>query len=147
VTYPQSFVREAIEAHCVPVQINNSLDEAKELLKRFRHVWTPDLRILDDTGMELYRWNGFLPPAEFAPRLLAGVGHARLRRREFDKADPVLQDLLLRFPTSFAAPEASYFLAVTRYRASGEAKDLLHGWHELEKIYPGTEWAAKQNFD
>ncbi len=146
-TYPQPFVQEIIDRYCVPVQIDNSLESSKDLLTQFRHVWTPDLRILDADGAELYRWNGYLPPAEFAPRLLAGLAHARLRLRQFDRAALLFADALLRFPTAFAAPEAAYFRAVTAYRASGESKDLLHGWHELEKTYPSSEWTVKQNFD
>ena len=32
------------------------------------------------------------------------------------------------------------------YRASHNASDLLHGWHELEKSHPESEWTVKQNF-
>jgi hypothetical protein len=127
--------------------VNNSIDESKPVVERFRHIWTPDLRILDGTGFELYRWNGYLPPAEFAARLLAGLGHARLRLRQFEASENLYADALLRFPTALAAPEAQYFAAVTGYRKTGEANALLHGWHNLEKTYPQSEWAVKQNFD
>jgi hypothetical protein len=146
VTYPQTFVQDIIHQYCTPIQINNSLDENKPVVEQFHHIWTPDLRILDASGYELYRWNGYLPPAEFAARLLAGLGHARLRLRQFDAAAALYADVLQRFPTSFAAPEAAYFAATTNYRKSGEGNDLLRGWHELEKTYPMTEWTVKQNF-
>ena len=145
-TYPQSFVQETIRQHCIPVQINVSLDESKPIIEHLHLVWTPDLRILDASGYELYHWNGYLPPAEFAARLLAGLAHARLRLRQFEAAGTLYADVLRRFPTSFAAPEAAYFAAASAYRKSGEGNDLLRGWHELETTYPMTEWAAKQNF-
>jgi hypothetical protein len=147
VTYPQQFVQAIIEEYCVPVQVNNTLDESKDLVTRFHHVWTPDLRVLGDDGSELYRWNGYLAPAEFAPQLLTAFGHARLRLRQFDQAEPLFADALKRFPTSFVAPEAQYFSGVNAYRKSGDAKALLQGWHQLEKRYPSSEWAEKQNFD
>jgi len=147
VTYPQPFVQAIIEEYCVPIQINNTLDESKELVARFHHVWTPDLRILHEDQSELYRWSGYLPPAEFAAQLLAGLGHARLRLRQYDLAEPLYADVMRRFPTSFVAPEAQYFTGVTGYRKSGDSKQLLQGWHELEKRYPRTEWTEKQNFD
>jgi len=147
VTYPQSFVQDIVNDYCVPVQVNNSIDENKPVIERFRHIWTPDLRILDESAFELYHWNGYLPPAEFAARLLAGLGFARLRLRQFGAAEGLYADALRRFPTTFAAPEAQYFSAVTGYRKTGEANALLHGWHELEKTYPQSEWTAKQNFD
>ncbi|HEV2037684.1 MAG TPA: hypothetical protein VGQ96_03670 [Candidatus Eremiobacteraceae bacterium] len=146
-TYPQSFVQDIIHNYSVPVQVNNSLDESKPLVEQFRHIWTPDLRILDDTGFELYHWNGYLPPAEFAARLLAGLGHARLRLRQFEAAEGLYADALRRFPTAYAAPEAAYFGATTAYRKTGEPNALLHGWHDLEKTYPQSEWTVKQNFD
>jgi hypothetical protein len=147
VTYPQNFVQDIVNEYCCPVQVDNTLDESKPLVERFRHIWTPDLRILDGSGYELYRWNGYLAPAEFAAQLLAALGHARLRLREFDAAEQHYADALRRFPTAFVAPEAQYFAAVTAYRKSGEGNALLHGWHELEKTYPQSEWSAKQNFN
>jgi hypothetical protein len=146
VTYPQTFVQDIIDEFCSPVQVNNTLDESKPIVDKFRHIWTPDLRILDGSGYELYNWNGYLPPAEFAARLLVALGFARLRLKQFDAARRHFADVLARFPTSFAAPEAQYFTAVAAYRASDQANDLLHGWHELEKTYPASEWTAKQNF-
>jgi hypothetical protein len=147
VTYPQPFVQEIISSNCSPVQYDTSLPESQPIIDRFHHIWTPDLRVLDQSGSELYRWSGYLPPAEFAAQLLAALGQARLRLRQFEQAQSHYQDVLRRFPTAFAAAEANYFLAVTNYRKTDEGNDLLHGWHDLEKTYPTSEWTAKQNFD
>jgi len=147
VTYPQTFVQDAINANCIPVQYDNTAPASEAVVTRFHHVWTPDLRVLDADGAELYRWNGYLPPAEFAAQLLTAVAHARLRLHQYDEAAALFRDALRRFPTALCAPEACYFLAVTNYRKSGEGSDLLHGWHELEKTYPTSEWTVKQNFD
>lgn len=146
-TYPQTFVKSAIEEICVPVQVNNTLEESKPIVARFHHVWTPDLRVLNEDQDELYRWNGYLPPAEFAAQVLVAVAHARMRMRQFEQAESLFADVLRRFPTSFAAPEAQYFAGVTSYRKTGDAKGLLQGWHELEKRFPNSEWTEKQNFD
>ncbi len=146
VTYPQSTVSEAINAHCIPIQIDVTDSAAEPMLQKFRHIWTPDLRVLEADGNELYRWNGYLPPFEFAPQFLAAVAHAHLRRKQFDAAIEIYEDVLKRFPTSLAAPEAQYFLSVSNYRKTHEANELLRGWHELEKTYPSSEWTVKQNF-
>jgi hypothetical protein len=146
VTYPESTVREAIERLTAPCQIDNTVDAHQDVLTRYRHVWTPDLRILDVDGTELYGWNGYLPPFEFTPRLIAGVAQGRLRRKEFAAATMLYEELLRRFPTARSAPEAQYFLGASRYRASHAANDLLHAWHDLEKMYPWSEWTIKQNF-
>jgi hypothetical protein len=146
VTYPETTVREAIERLTVPIQIDNSVDANAELMRRYRHVWTPDLRILDADGTELYRWNGYLPPYEFVPQLIAAVAQARLRRKEFPRAKELYGEVLRRFPTALVAPEAQYFEGTAAYRASHQSNDLLKAWHELEKSYPESEWAVKQNF-
>jgi tetratricopeptide (TPR) repeat protein len=146
VTYPEAPVREAIERLTAPYQIDNTVEANQPLLDRFRHVWTPDLRILDTDGTELYRWNGYLPPMEFAPQLIAAVAHARLRRKEYDKAKALYEEVLRRFPTALAAAEAEYYVGVSAYRGSHNSSDLLKAWHELEKSHPQSEWTVKQNF-
>jgi hypothetical protein len=146
VTYPEVPVREAIERLTVPIQIDNTVEANQLVLDRYRHVWTPDLRVLDVDGTELYRWNGYLPPFEFAAQLIAAVAHARLRRQEFDKARPLYEEVVRRFPTALVAAEAQYYAGVSAYRATHNASDLLHAWHDLEKGYPESEWTVKQNF-
>ena len=145
-TYPQSAVGEAIERYCIPLQFDNTTAAAEPVIEKYRHIWTPDLRILEPDGNELYRWNGYLPPFEFAPQFLAAVAHANFRLKRFDEAIALYEDVLTRFPTAFVAPEAQYFLSTSKYRKSHEASDLLHGWHDLEKTYPASEWTVKQNF-
>jgi TolA-binding protein len=146
VTYPQTAVSDAINAHCVPLQIDNTQPTAEPLLQKYRHIWTPDLRILEADGTELYRWNGYLPPFEFAPQLLVAVAHAHLRLKQFDPAIEIYEDVVKRFPTSLFAPEALYFLGTSKYRKTHESTELLRGWHELEKSFPASEWTVKQNF-
>src|SRR5712692_1558662 len=146
VTYPQNAVGEAIDAFCVPLKLNITDPAAEPILQQYRHVWTPDLRILEASGSELYRWNGYLPPFEFAPQLLSAVAQANFRLKDFDKAIDIYTDVLARFPTSLAAPEALYYLACSKYRKTHESNELLRGWHELEKTYPNSEWTVKQNF-
>jgi hypothetical protein len=146
VTYPEIPVREAIERLTVPFQLDNTVESNQPVLDRYRHVWTPDLRILDLDGTELYRWAGYLPPAEFAPQLIVAVAHGRLRRKEYDKAKALYEEVIRRFPTALVAAEAQYFAGVSAYRASHNANDLLHAWHDLEKSHPESEWTVKQNF-
>lgn len=145
-TYPEISVSEAIGRLTAPYQIDNTAEASQPLLDRYRHVWTPDLRVLDLDGTELYRWNGYLPPAEFAPQLLVAVAHARLRRKEYDAAKALYEEALRRFPTALVAAEAEYYVGVAAYRASHNSSDLLKAWHELEKSHPESEWTVKQNF-
>ena len=145
-TYPQDFVVDAISAHAVPVQFDNSKAENNRFLARIHHIWTPDVRILNYDGYELYRWDGFLPPAEFAARTLCGFGMAYLRLKRYDRAEAVYLDVLKRFSTAYAAPEAQYFLGVTRYRREPNGDELLTQWANLRSRYPSSEYRVKQSF-
>jgi hypothetical protein len=146
VTYPQAVVVDAIVAHAVPVQFDNSKAENNRFLQSIHHIWTPDIRILDHHGFELYRWDGYLPPAEFAARTLCGFGLAYLRLKRFDQAEAVYLDVLKRFSTAYAAPEAQYYLGVTRYRRDPDSDELLTQWANLRSRYPASEYRVKQSF-
>jgi hypothetical protein len=146
VTYPETFVAEIIERDGVPVQIDNSQDPNKTLLDGIHHIWTPDVRILNADGAELYRWDGYLPPAEYAARALTGFAQACLRTRNYARADELYVEVLRRFPSSLAAPEAQYYLGVTRYRADPDSNEMLHQWSILRSKYPQSEYRVKQSF-
>ncbi|HYL27210.1 MAG TPA: tetratricopeptide repeat protein [Candidatus Nitrosotalea sp.] len=145
-SYPQSVVVDAIVSHAVPVQIDNSKAENNRFLHDIHHIWTPDVRILYHDGFELYRFDGFLPPAEFAARTLCGFGLAYLRLKRFDQAEAVYVDVLKRFSTTYAAPEAQYYLGVSRYRRDPDSDELLTQWAKLRSRYPLSEYRVKQSF-
>ncbi len=148
VTYPDAAVQAAITDHFEAVQIDtqDGTDATAAAVEKFRQVWTPDLRILDPDGVELYRWNGYLPPTEFLAQLLVGRAQALLRSGKDSEASDAYQDVLTRFPTSMVAPEAAYFAAVAAYRGSGEAPDLIDNWEQLQSRYPSSIWRLKQSF-
>jgi Tetratricopeptide repeat len=146
VTYPQTEVIEAIVQYAIPVQIDNSKAENNQLLHRLHHIWTPDVRVHTYDGFEMYRWDGFAPPAEFIARLQCGIAMAYLRGKRFDDAERVYLDVLKRFSTTYAAPEAQYYLGVTRYRRDPDSDELLTQWAQLRSRYPGSEYRMKQSF-
>ncbi len=104
------------------------------------------MRVFSADGFELYRWDGFLPPPEFLARLLCGLAYANLRLRQFEKAEALYADVLTRFSTTYAAPEAQYYLGVTRYRRDPESDELLNQWAALRSRYPSSEYRVKQSF-
>lgn len=145
-TYPQDEVREAISAHAIPVQIDNSKTEPQRFLHSIHHIWTPDVRIVHYDGYELYRWEGYLPPFEYIARLQCGFGLGYLRLKRYDDAERCYLDVLRRFSTSYAAPEAQYYLGVTRYRRDPDSDELLTQWANLRSRYPESEYRVKQSF-
>ena len=145
-TYPQQPVIDVILAHAVPVQIDNSNSENNHFLHGIHHIWTPDVRVLHYDGYELYRFDGYLPPPEFMARSLCGFGMGYLRLKRFDQAEAAYLDALRRFSTTYAAPEAQYYLGVTRYRRDPDSDELLTQWANLRSRYPTSEYRVKQSF-
>jgi hypothetical protein len=135
-----------VSEHFIPLQVNTMENWGKPLVERFRQVWTPDVRVVDGGGFDLYRWNGYLPPFEFLPQLLVALAHARLRLHDEAGAAAVYEDVTRRFPTSAVAAEAQYFLAVSTYKASHDGSDLGRNWQRLQKRYPDSIWRVKQSF-
>lgn len=139
-------VADTISTHFVPLQVDTQEEESRSMVECFQQAWTPDLRILSSQGVELYHWNGYLPPFEFLPQLLVAQAQARLRLQDPGSAAAVYRNVLERFPTSAVAPEAQYFLAVSLYKSSHKASDLLNHWHQLQTRYPKSVWRLKQSF-
>jgi tetratricopeptide (TPR) repeat protein len=146
VTYREPTVVDAIHERFAPVQINTQEESARPLIERYRQAWTPDVRVLAPDGYEMYRWNGYLPPFEFAAQLLVAQGQALLRMGDLDRAAGVYEAVLTRFPTSAVAAEAQYYRTVARYKASHERNDLSAGWDQLQSRYPESIWRTKQSF-
>jgi hypothetical protein len=146
VTYPNAAVKEAITQRFVPCRIDTLDASNAPLVQRFREAWTPDLRVLDPDGVELYHWNGYLPPYEFLAQLLVAEAQGWLRLGENARAAGVFAEVLERMPTAACAPEAAYFLGVARFKATHEAKDLVMAWHALRTRYPESTWRVRQSF-
>jgi hypothetical protein len=146
VTYSDLQVIDTINEWFVPVQVNTQEEASQPLVQRFYQVWTPDLRLVSPDGVDLYHWNGYLPPAEFVPQLLVAQAQTLLRLHDEPRAAAVYRAVLERFPTSAVAPEAQYFAAVATYKHSHQAPDLLDTWRRLQMQYPNSIWRVKQSF-
>jgi hypothetical protein len=118
VTYSDAQVIDTISTRFVPVQINTQEAAGQPLVQRFYQAWTPDLRVVSPDGVDLYRWNGYLPPAEFVPQLLVAQAQTLLRLHDDPGAAAVYREVLERFPTSVVAPEAQYPSSIWRVKQS-----------------------------
>ena len=49
----------------------------------------------------------------------------------------------MRYPKTEAAPEAQYYLGVSKYKASNDLKELRLGLEALQRDYPSSEWTKK----
>ena len=141
VTYPDSNVVFSVEKDFVPLQID--FNKNKALVKRYGVKWTPTIIILDVDGDEHHRFVGFLPPEDFIGQIILGKGKAEFDVDHFEQAMQYFQEILLRYPRADAAPEAQYYLGVTKYKASHDPKELKLGLEGLQRDYPNSEWTKK----
>ncbi len=130
-----------MEKDFVPIQVD--FNKNKALVKRFGVKWTPTIIIFDADGSEHYRFIGFLPPEDFIAQLILGKGKVEFDLDHFERAIQCFQEILVRYPRVDAAPEAQYFLGVTKYKASRDPKELKRGLEVLQRDYPSSEWTKK----
>ena len=139
VTYPNGKVAEFITNFMVPIQAPSDSPLAQD----FRVKWTPTIIVLDFYGREHHRVLGFLPPEEFIPALMLGMGKIDFDVDQFNDAILHFNTLLAEYPDSFAAPEAMYLQGVSRYKTSHNPAPLKEAFQQIKARYPASEWARR----
>ena len=140
VTYPQHKVIEFFDKHLAPVRV---LFTSQPLPQQFKVQLTPTLVLLDAEGDEHHRTVGFLPPEELIPSLMLGIAKSHFDRGEYSLAAKFLEQLLAEYPKSAAAPEATYYLGVSRYKDTHDPGMLKQAAEALQANYPESEWAKR----
>ncbi len=113
------------------------------MVKRYSVKWTPTIIILDADGDEHHRFIGFLQPEDFIAQMTLGKGKLAFNLDNFDQAIQCFQEILVGYPKTDAAPEAQYYLGVSKYKASHDPKELKLGLEALQRNYPQSEWTKK----
>lgn len=140
VSYPESKTSDFIRNNFVPVQLKY---DAKPESDIYNVRWTPTILILDWDGHEHHRSMGFLPPDDFVPELMLGLGKTGFDYDSFDLAIDCFNRILEEYPHSKVAPEAFYMRGVSLYKKTEDAKPLKEAYEGLHDRYPGSEWAEK----
>ena len=140
VTYPHHKVIEFFDKHLAPVRV---LMTSQPLPQQFKVQWTPTLVLLDAEGDEHHRTVGFLPPEELIPSLMLGIAKSYFDRGQYSLAVKFLEQLLAEYPKSAAAPEATYYLGVSRYKDTHDPGMLKQAAEALQANYPESEWAKR----
>ena len=113
------------------------------MVKRYSVKWTPTIIILDAGGDEHHRFIGFLQPEDFIAQITLGKGKLAFNLDNFDQAIECFREILVGYPKTDAAPEAQYYLGVSKYKASHDPKELKLGLEALQRNYPQSEWTKK----
>jgi TolA-binding protein len=143
--YPNEQVVRFIDENFVPVRVHvrNQADEFKRLGKEYNAQWTPTILVLDETGKERHRIEGFLPVDDFIAQLALGRAKAAFAKGDFAQAERAFRDVVERFGASDAAAEALYWAGVSRYKATGDAGALKDTAQQFTTRFTDTPWAKK----
>lgn len=112
-------------------------------MERFNVQWTPTIVLRGADGKEHHRIEGFLGVDDFLAQLTLGLGHLAFAAKEWDRAAPWYDQVLERFPSTDAAPEAQYWRGVTRYKATNDPAALAATTAAFKERYSDSTWAKK----
>ena len=134
-----------ITEHFEPVRVHvrEQRDEYKRLGERYNAQWTPTILVLDPAGVERHRIEGFLPVNDFLSQLALGLAKVAFQRQDYAEAERGYREIVDRFPSTDAAPEALYWAGVSKYKGSGDASALSATTAALRDRYQDTTWAKK----
>jgi hypothetical protein len=143
--YPDPKVHAFVNEHFLPVRVHvkQQADEYKRLGAQFNVHWTPTTLVVDAEGLERHRVEGFLPADDYIAQLKLGLGHSAFARGQFAEAAQRFDELLKSAPASDAAPEALYWAAVSRYKATGDPSPLRDAAQTFRNRYQDSSWAKK----
>jgi hypothetical protein len=117
--------------------------EQPEAFERFGAQWTPTILILDPSGVERHRIEGFLPAPDFLAQLKLGLAHEARLLGDFSKAERLYRELADDPAAGEVAPEALYWAGVSKYKGTGEAGALAETGQAFKTRFADSAWAKK----
>jgi TolA-binding protein len=143
--YPDPRVVQLVDPNFVPVRVHvkDQADDFKRLGAKFSAHWTPTILVLDSSGEERHRIEGFLPADDFMAQLLLGLAKSAFARGDFADAERRFREIVEKYPSTEAAPEALYWAGVSRYKATNDAAALAETAKAFMQRYQDTSWAKK----
>ncbi|HLB25282.1 MAG TPA: thioredoxin fold domain-containing protein [Nitrospirota bacterium] len=140
-TLTKMSVIDKISEDFVPVLIETS--ERPKDVELYNVLWTPTFIVADETGMETDRWEGYLPEDDYLGHLEFAHARVALKKEHYKDAERLLSGIVLKYPLSEFAPQASYYLGVARYRETKDPSQLTKAYEDLRSAYPGSVWSIK----
>lgn len=143
--WPHRRVVELVTDEFVPVRVHvrDHADEFRRLGELYDARWTPMILVLDSSGEERHRVEGFLPVDELVPQLELGLGRVAFSRGEFQEAERRFRRVVEDAPDADVAPEALYWAGVARFKATDDAEALKATASAFHDRYQETTWAKK----
>jgi hypothetical protein len=139
--YPDPKVASFIKDNFVPDRAH--VKEQPEVFERFNAQWTPTILILDPSGVERHRFEGFLPVPDFLAQLRLGLAHAARIRGDYAEAERWYRELADDSSAGEVAPEAQYWAGVSKYKASNDPAALAETAERFKQRFQESTWAKK----
>lgn len=130
-----------IKRETAPVMINTQ--SSADITKKYHVNWTPTFIVTDETGVELERWEGYLPPYDFMAQLELSKGLAAFHLGRYEEAKGEFDLLVEEHPDSDLVPEAEYFRGAAAYKLEGDVTRLGEMCAVIREKHPNTIWAKK----
>ena len=127
----------------VRIHVREQAEAWKTLGERFGVQWTPTILVVDPSGEERHRIEGFLPADDFLAQIELGAAKAAFATSRFAEAETLFRRVMDGYPDSDAAPEALYWAGVARYKGSGDASALAETARGFRDRYQQSSWAKK----
>jgi TolA-binding protein len=143
--YPDPRVIDFVTRHFVPVRVHVKDNPAdfKRLGAHYSAQWTPTTLLIDESGTERHRIEGFLPTEDFLSQLALGLAKAAFARQDYAAAEGLYRDVVQRYPGTDAGPEAQYWAGVSKYRATNDPAALKATGEAFRQRYQESTWAKK----
>ena len=142
-TYPRPEVRDFLSQHfeLVRLSLADRDPAARDLIKRYRTLWSPGFVVLDHHETEIRRFLGFQPPADFVAELRVGLGKVHLLHRKPGEAHDEFRSVADMVPPAPVSPEALYWSGIAIfYRDKKPVNWLRDYWAELGERFPESRW-------
>jgi TolA-binding protein len=106
-------------------------------------LWTPTVLLLDPSGKERHRVEGYLPKSEFAAQLALGFGRIAFMQKHWDEAERRYGEVVQGYGNSPTAAEAIYWAGVAKYKRTNDHTVLAAVSKELNQRFPDSIWSKK----
>lgn len=146
-TYPKQEVQEILgRFELVRVSLADREPAARNMIKRFRTLWSPGFVLLDHNETELRRFLGFQPASDFVAELRVGLGKVYLLHRRPDLAYHEWRLVADQDPPAPVSAEALYWSGIALFQQEKKPVDWLNQyWSELGERFPESRWWTHAN--
>ena len=140
-TLTKMSVQDSINEHFVPVLFEVS-DREKET-QLYNVDWTPTFIVADESGLEMMRWEGYLPEDDYLGYLNFAIARYALKKDDYAEAERRFDEVIMKYPLSDLAPKAHYYRGIAKYKGTKDAAWLIDAYGTLKENYPDSLWTLK----